>query len=96
MIVRAFKKAWKSSRTIGPQTFITSAAFAALVTACVANIFSFLNYNGVVGAFVLVLAMAHHAGPIRPSNHSIVPDNVETVISCRSTPQLAKKQERNG
>ena len=96
MIVRAFKKAWKSSRTIGPQTFIASAAFAALVTACVANTFSFLNYNGVVGAFVLVLALAHHAGPIRPSNHSIVPDNIETVISCRSTPQLAEKQEGNG
>ncbi len=75
MIIAAGRSAWRAARLTGEQADVAAAAFAALVAACVANTFSSVNYNGVLNAFVLVLALAHYsaamAQPRREGQQSI-------------------------
>ena len=62
VVIAAVRKARQAVEASGPQARLAAAAFAALMAACVANTFSSVNCNGVLNSFVLVLALAHHAG----------------------------------
>jgi len=72
LIVAAGRKSWQAARAdsplaaVSPHAAVGAAAFAALAAACAANTFSAVNYNGVLNAFVLVLALAHVVGRTNP------------------------------
>jgi len=87
VVVAAGRTAWRAARAAGAQAHVAAAAFAALAAACAAGTFSSVNYNGVINAFVLAVALAHHAARAKPS----VPDT-EAVASFRT----ASRAERRG
>lgn len=98
MIARALRKTWQASRSSGPQRHLAAAAFASLVAACVANTFSFVNYNGVVTAFILVLALAYCADWMCRSDKSVAPEDAKTDVDvpCRSASSSVETRECNG
>ncbi len=61
VVISAMRSAaWTARRSRSAMARRTgAAALAGLIAACIANTFSSVSYNGVVNAFVLVLAMAH-------------------------------------
>ena len=81
LIVSSGRGAWRLTRADSPQVELGVAAVAALAAACAANTFSSVNYNGVVNAFVLVLALAHHAGRVTPGEQNTEVISLSTIAS---------------
>ena len=89
LVVSSGRRAWRLTRADSPQAGFGAAVFVALAAACAANTFSAVNYNGVVNAFVLVLALTHHAGRIWPGEQ-----NPEAVsISTSAAPPIADRRD---
>ena len=55
-------RAWRAIRLDGGRAVLPVVVISGLVAACVAHTFSSVNYNGVLGTFVLVLVLGQRAG----------------------------------
>lgn len=83
VLVSAGRKAWRTARSAGRQAHLAAAAFAALAAGCAANTFSSVNYNGVINSFVLVLALAHHAGRAKPDTEAVASLRTASLAGSR-------------